>query len=67
MFRTLLFISYLLFQFCYAKKSEEYVLLISMDGFRFDYLEKTETPNFDKLISSGVTSDALVPVFISFI
>ena len=65
MFKTLLFISYLLFQFCYAKKSDEYVLLISMDGFRFDYLEKAETPNFDKLISSGVTSDALVPVFIS--
>ena len=55
MFKTLLFISYLLFQFCYAKKSDEYVLLISMDGFRFDYLEKAETPNFDKLISSGVT------------
>ena len=65
MFKTLLFISYLLFQFCYAKKSDEYVLLISMDGFRFDYLEKAETPNFDKLISSGVTSNALVPIFIS--
>lgn len=31
------------------------VLLLSMDGFRNDYLQKTNTPNFDKLISSGVT------------
>ncbi|CAL1545363.1 unnamed protein product [Lymnaea stagnalis] len=31
------------------------VLLVSMDGFRNDYLTKTKTPSFDKLIASGVT------------
>lgn len=31
------------------------VVLVSMDGFRNDYLSKTKTPNFDRLISSGVT------------
>ncbi|XP_059172781.1 ectonucleotide pyrophosphatase/phosphodiesterase family member 5-like [Physella acuta] len=31
------------------------VLLVSMDGFRYDYLKKTETPNFDRLVSQGVT------------
>ncbi|XP_077976984.1 ectonucleotide pyrophosphatase/phosphodiesterase family member 5-like [Glandiceps talaboti] len=28
-------------------------LLISFDGFRWDYLQKTETPNFDQLIADG--------------
>ncbi|XP_059174775.1 ectonucleotide pyrophosphatase/phosphodiesterase family member 5-like [Physella acuta] len=31
------------------------VLLVSMDGFRHDYLNKTETPNFDSLRSGGVS------------
>ena len=30
------------------------LLLISFDGFRWDYLKRTETPNFDKFIESGV-------------
>ncbi|XP_077977297.1 ectonucleotide pyrophosphatase/phosphodiesterase family member 5-like [Glandiceps talaboti] len=28
-------------------------LLISFDGFRWDYLQKTKTPNFDQLIADG--------------
>lgn len=43
--------------------SDEYVLVISFDGFRYDYLEKTETPNFDKFISNGVNAKSLIPVF----
>ena len=39
------------------------VLLISFDGFRPDYLSKTETPNFDKLIQNGVTAEGLIPIF----
>ena len=42
---------------------DEYVLLISFDGFRYDYLEFTDTPNFDKFISTGVHSKSLIPVF----
>ena len=63
MFKRLFIYIYILFQFIYPSDSEEYVLLISMDGFRYDYLNKTNTPNFDLLIQSGVTSNALVPVF----
>ena len=63
MFKRLFIYIYLLFQFIYPSDSEEYVLLISMDGFRYDYLNKANTPNFDLLIQSGVTSNALVPVF----
>lgn len=32
------------------------LLLISFDGFRWDYLQKTETPNFNKFIKNGVTA-----------
>ena len=45
--------------------NDQYVLLISMDGFRADYLEKTHTPNFDKMAKNGIRSDGLIPVFIS--
>lgn len=45
------------------KKSEPKLLLVSFDGFRYDYLSKTDTPNFDKLVQSGVISDGLIPVF----
>lgn len=39
------------------------VLLISMDGFRADYFEKTETPRFHELMRQGVTASNLKPVF----
>ncbi|MCG2588504.1 alkaline phosphatase family protein [Rhodohalobacter sulfatireducens] len=39
------------------------VMLVSFDGFRYDYLTKTDTPNFDQLISNGVKSESLIPVF----
>ena len=39
------------------------LILISMDGFRWDYFNKTETTNFDELIQSGSKANALIPVF----
>lgn len=42
---------------------ESAVLLISFDGFRWDYLEKTSTPNLDRFIVTGVRAKALIPVF----
>lgn len=39
------------------------LLLISFDGFRYDYLTKTDTPNFDSLIANGVKAESLIPVF----
>jgi predicted AlkP superfamily pyrophosphatase or phosphodiesterase len=38
------------------------VLLISIDGFRPDYLEKTPSPNLHKLAASGVRG-SLIPCF----
>ena len=39
------------------------LLLISFDGFRSDYLTKTDTPNFDALVKHGVISKGLIPIF----
>ncbi len=45
--------------------NDQYVLLVSMDGFRADYLEIIDTPNFDKMAKNGVQSEGLKPIFIS--
>ena len=44
-------------------RSDEYVLLVSFDGFRYDYPEIIDTPNFDKIQKDGVRAESLVPVF----
>jgi ectonucleotide pyrophosphatase/phosphodiesterase family member 5 len=40
-----------------------YVILISFDGFRWDYVERGITPNFKKLADDGVSASSLMPVF----
>jgi predicted AlkP superfamily pyrophosphatase or phosphodiesterase len=39
------------------------VILISIDGFRYDYLEKYKPPNLVGLAATGVRADALLPCF----
>ncbi len=59
----LLALSVLLLFGCSPEKEQPQLLLISFDGFRADYLTKTETPNFDRLIKNGVTAEGLIPIF----
>lgn len=59
----LLALSVLLLFGCSPEKEQPQLLLISFDGFRADYLTKTETPNFDRLIKNGATADGLIPIF----
>ncbi len=40
-----------------------YVVLISFDGFRHDYLARYDTPSFDRMIEAGARADALIPVY----
>ena len=40
-----------------------YVVLVSFDGFRHDYLSRYDTPSFDHVADLGGTADALVPVY----
>jgi predicted AlkP superfamily pyrophosphatase or phosphodiesterase len=39
------------------------VLLISIDGFRWDYLKHSSAPNLRRLIKDGVSAEALIPSF----
>jgi predicted AlkP superfamily pyrophosphatase or phosphodiesterase len=59
----LLALSFLVLLNCSSGNEQSQLLLISFDGFRADYLSKVETPNFDKLVQSGVTSEGLIPIF----
>ena len=40
-----------------------YVVVVSFDGFRHDYMEMFDTPNFDRMAAEGVRSEGLIPVF----
>ncbi len=42
---------------------EQYVVMLSLDGFRWDYAEMTNTPNLDYLAQNGVKADYLQPCF----
>lgn len=39
------------------------VVLVSLDGFRWDYAATTDTPALDRLANEGLRAQALVPVF----
>jgi len=45
------------------KKDVPYVILVSFDGFRYDYVAKYNLPNFSALIKSGSRAEALIPCF----
>ena len=46
-----------------VEQLEPTLILISMDGFRYDYLDLVETPAMDSMIKSGVKADGLIPCF----
>ncbi len=39
------------------------VLLVSFDGFRADYLDRYDLPNFQRFMREGVRAQGLIPVF----
>lgn len=48
-----------------SKVSEKkpYLILISLDGFRWDYVEKYKPPHLIKFIKNGINSESLIPSF----
>lgn len=62
MFKKIFFFL-LLFISLISGTDKPYVLLISFDGFRWDYLNRGLTPNIDKLISNGSRALSLQPCF----
>jgi predicted AlkP superfamily pyrophosphatase or phosphodiesterase len=39
------------------------LILISLDGFRWDYLQKYQAPNLSRLAAEGVHAERLIPMF----
>lgn len=39
------------------------LVLISLDGFRWDYMDREDTPTLDALAASGARAEAMVPSF----
>lgn len=46
---------------CFGQRP--YVILVSFDGFRHDYVELYDLPNFKKFIKEGSAARALIPSF----
>ncbi len=44
-------------------KDAPYVILVSLDGFRWDYVDRFQPPNLVKFIANGTRAESLVPVF----
>lgn len=42
---------------------ESIVILVGLDGFRWDAAARADTPNFDRLAAAGVSSAGMIPVF----
>ena len=61
-------IYYLIFflSFIFAQTNDDYVILVSFDGFRWDYSDRVSTPNFDFIEQMGVKAQSLKPIFPSF-
>jgi len=46
-----------------SAQNRPYVLLVSFDGFRWDYLDRDITPNLNAVINDGVRASSLRPSF----
>ncbi|SMD43648.1 Predicted pyrophosphatase or phosphodiesterase, AlkP superfamily [Aquiflexum balticum DSM 16537] len=47
----------------FAQEKEQYVILISLDGFRHDYVERFQPENLLRFIENGTAAEALIPSF----
>ncbi len=45
------------------KKDAPYVIMVSFDGFRYDYVRNFDPPNFKKFIANGSQAKAMIPSF----
>jgi alkaline phosphatase D len=45
------------------KPSKKYVVVLSLDGFRWDYTDRFATPNFDYIAKHGVKAQSMIPGF----
>jgi predicted AlkP superfamily pyrophosphatase or phosphodiesterase len=58
-----LFLFFFLYVSLTFSQPQPYVILISFDGFRWDYCNRGITPNIELLVKEGVKASSLQPVF----
>ena len=46
-----------------AQRDKPYLILVSLDGFKAEYLDRLELPNLRRLAGRGARAKAMVPVF----
>lgn len=61
----ILILSFALLSTAYGQREKDtpYLILVSFDGFRHDYVDKFDLPNFRDFIASGASAAALIPAF----
>ncbi|SHN32560.1 Predicted pyrophosphatase or phosphodiesterase, AlkP superfamily [Cyclobacterium lianum] len=47
----------------YAQEKEQYLILISLDGYRYDYTERFKPENLSRFIEQGTAAQAMIPSF----
>lgn len=47
----------------FAQEKEPIVIMISLDGFRYDYVERFHPENLTRFITEGTAAEALIPSF----
>ena len=45
------------------EKPNPHVILISLDGFRYDYVQRFQPENLQEFIAGGVSANSLIPSF----
>ena len=45
------------------EKPDLYVVMLSIDGYRWDYSDRAETPNLDYIAENGVVAEYVIPAF----
>ncbi len=59
----LLFVWLLPFTASAQSTDKPYVVLVSFDGFRYDYAERYNLPHFQQMIREGASSEAMIPSY----
>jgi predicted AlkP superfamily pyrophosphatase or phosphodiesterase len=58
------FVFFILFSFkAISQEKEQYVILISLDGFRHDYVQRFKPENLSKFIQTGSSAESMKPSF----
>ncbi|MCH6200326.1 ectonucleotide pyrophosphatase/phosphodiesterase [Aquiflexum sp. LQ15W] len=47
----------------FSQERDQYVILISLDGFRHDYVQRFKPENISRFIQNGTAAEALIPSF----